>query len=959
MHWTQARLGGQQPHSPEAGLAGGGSATLPDAVVGRDDELAAISRFLVGAGGWPGALVLRGDPGIGKSVLWRAGCAEARDRGFRTLACRPSEAEARISFAALADLLPADLDEAQDPLPPVHREALMVALGRVAGQGQPPHQGAIGLGLLGVLDQLASRSPVLVAIDDLQWLDRPSARVLSFALRRLASQPVAVLATERVDSAHSYHLDLARAMPDGRCESCSLGALTLGALHRLLRERLGMALNRTTLLRVHASSGGNPLWAVELARALGPGAGPLPPGGLLPVPTDLGRLLSRRLAALPTAAREALAVAAELASPSAGLVAKALGNPVRAASGLLAARRAGVIDLDGDAIVFTHPLLASVLLRQAPAAMRSARHRVLAGLVTDPEERARHLALGSEAPDESVAREVTAGAAVAAARGAPSSAGELLELASALMPAGDAAERLRLLAEAAGQHFRAGDAQRARKLLEDVVGGLEAGEDRADALRQLGQVRCHSDSFHAAHDLFRQALTETGGNLRLRAEVSLQASYCGLIFGDALGGAVLARDALAAAEQLQHPALVSGARAWAALFQFVTGGGYPAAEIDRALAGGPAAAAGSVEPALEPRLLAGTVMKLAGHLDQARELLRQLQDQAAEVGDDSVLPFLLYQLAELECWAGNWDLAASCAQRSDELAAESGQQVLRAMTLYARGLVAAHKGQADEARARLLEGLRLAQDDGCLAFTQLNLSGLGFLELSAGECAAARHSFAGLIDQVAAYGVAEPAVVRWVPDAVETLIADGDIGTADTILTPFESRAQLLDREWAIAAAARCRALFLAARGDLDAGLDRAETAMRHAARLAQPFEEARCQLLHGQLLRRARQKRGAQTSLTQALDTFDRLGARLWSARASDELGRIGLRRSEAGALTASEERVAGLAAAGLTNREVAGRLFMSPKTVDATLARVYRKLGVRSRTELAGRGPRDAAST
>ena len=312
-----------------------------------------------------------------------------------------------MSFTALADLLPADLDEAQAGLPPIQREALLVALGRSAAPDQPPHPGTIGLGLLGVLDQLAAGSAVLVAIDDVQWLDPPSARVLGFALRRLTRQPVAVLATERADRAPGRHLDLDRTMPDRSCASLCLGGLTLGALHRLLYDRLGLALPRTALLRVHSTSGGNPLWAVELARALGPDARPLPPGGLLPVPTDLGRLLSRGLAALPASAREVLLAAAELAAPSAGLVAEALGDSGRAASGLHAAQRAGVIDLVGDRIVFTHPLLASVLLQQAPAATRNALHRRLATVVADPEERARHLALGAESPDEQVASAVT------------------------------------------------------------------------------------------------------------------------------------------------------------------------------------------------------------------------------------------------------------------------------------------------------------------------------------------------------------------------------------------------------------------------------------------------------------------------------------------------------------------------------------------------------------------------
>jgi DNA-binding CsgD family transcriptional regulator len=437
----------------------------------------------------------------------------------------------------------------------------------------------------------------------------------------------------------------------------------------------------------------------------------------------------------------------------------------------------------------------------------------------------------------------------------------------------------------------------------------------------------------------------------LRAELQLQASYCGLIFGDAAGAASLAEDALVIAERLSDPALLAGALGWAAFFDFLTGGGFPARRLQRALATGRAGAAGLAEPALEPRLLAGTVMKWAGHFDQARELLLGLQARAAQPGDDSMLPYLLYQLAELECWAGDWGRAARCAEQSDELAAESGQQILRAITLHARGLVAAHRGQAGEARALLGEGLALAEGDACDAFAGLNRSALGFLELSLGDCAAARRQLAELIEQVTRYGVAEPAVVRWVPDAVEALIGDGDLITAEAVLAPFESRAQALEGGWALAAAARCRGLLSAAGGDTGAGMNHLERALRLAENLAQPFELARCLFVHGRLLRRARQKKLAEASLRRSGDIFDELGARLWSGRASEELTRVGLRRSQTGVLTPGEERVAGLAAEGLTNREVAERLFMSPKTVDATLARVYRKLGVRSRTELASR--------
>ena len=396
-------------------------------VFGRDAEVAAVSAFVDGAVAGGSALILDGEAGAGKTTLWLAGVELARARGRRVLEARPVEAEAQMAFAALCDLMKDVLDEVLDDLAAPQGDALRVALLRERPIGAPPDERAVGLGLFNALRALGARGPLLVAVDDIQWLDAASAIVLAFAWRRLREEPVQLLATWRTGEPVRANL-----ADDGRAQRLRVGPLSMGAVHRLLHARLDLVLARPALRRVHEVAGGNPFFALELGRALRRRAAAPAPGEPLPVPDRLRELLRDRLGTLPAATREALSVVAAVAYPTRALVGAATGDE----AALDAALDSNVLVADGDAVRFAHPLLAAAAYEYLSPAARRALHGRLAELVDDSEQRARHLALAATGPDEFVANELERAAAHARARGSTATAAELMERASGLTARG-------------------------------------------------------------------------------------------------------------------------------------------------------------------------------------------------------------------------------------------------------------------------------------------------------------------------------------------------------------------------------------------------------------------------------------------------------------------------------------------------------------------------------------------
>jgi hypothetical protein len=421
-------------------------------VVGREAELAAVNAFVAAPGG--GTFVLEGEAGIGKTTLWRAALESAAGRRLMPLTSSPGAAETRLTFVGLADFLGEVDDDVFDLLPPPQRHALDVALLRAEADTAAPDQRAVSTAFLSVLRALAERGPLLVAVDDAQWLDAPSWRVLRFARRRLERDRVKFLAAVRLErSAPAPELDGA--------ERLRIGPLNVAALHDVLHTELGVRFPRPAVVKLAQVSSGNPFFAVELGRAIHErGESPLG-GGPLPVPEDLRELVERRLSKLPVAARGALLHASALARPTVEIVEREALTPAEDA-------RFVQIDSTGQ-IRFTHPLFATGVYGSATPAERREVHAALARRVGPGEERARHLALAAEAEDERVATALLEAARQARDRGAPDAAIELTELACRLTPPAEAvavqARRLelgRVLAEV-------GDPQQARAVLSELI----------------------------------------------------------------------------------------------------------------------------------------------------------------------------------------------------------------------------------------------------------------------------------------------------------------------------------------------------------------------------------------------------------------------------------------------------------------------------------------------------------
>jgi DNA-binding CsgD family transcriptional regulator len=924
-------------------------------IIGRDRELNSIYQFLDAVPGEPVALLIEGEVGIGKTALWQHAVDLAQQRSYRILACRPGDSETRLSFAALDDLLAGVLEGALPALAEPKRRALEIALLRSVVVGAPPDQRAVSGAVLDVLRLLAADAPVILAIDDVQWLDRPSARVIQFALRRLETDPIGVLLslrTETEDGAPPLGLD--RGLPEGRLHQLPLGPLSLAAVHQLVRLRLDAALPRHILVRLYGASGGNPFFALEMARALLRRRAPVPPDQPLPIPATLRELVLDRLDHLSDRSRRVLLSAATLSHPTVDLVG-AVDGRVATTAALDEARQAGIIEPQGERIGFTHPLLATVLYSETPSEERRRLHRRLADMVADPEERARHLALGADGPDASIATVLDEASRQAHARGAPDAAATLSEQARRLTPARETDEAGRRTIEAADHHFRAGNIARARALLEELVKVLPPGPERAGALLRLGVIHYHEDSWPTAEGLFREALIEADRDPALTAEAERELAFARQVAGDIRDAAQHARVAVEAAELTGDSFLIADSLSRMAVFDFYLGRGLHTDLMERAAA---LTASAGLEPVEHIRMLDalviwGAMLKWSDDFAAAKAKLDERCRHAVEIGDESSLPFVLYQLSELECWSGDWDRARQHAEDACRIALESEQVAVLPAALYARALVDAHLGRVEYARADAEEALALAERTHNVPVALMARSVLGFIEMSLGDFERAHSHLGPVAEDIVAMGVAEPGVIRFWANEIEALIALGELDEATAAVDRLEQRGGSLDRPWALATGARCRGLLEAARGDLGAADLALERALKEHERLPMPFELGRALLVQGTIRRRAKQKRAARDCLQRALEIFEHLGAPLWADRAEAELGRIGLRPPAPSGLTAGEERVAELVAAGRTNREVADALFISIKTVDSNLSRIYRKLGVRSRTELARKLP------
>jgi DNA-binding CsgD family transcriptional regulator len=921
------------------------STVIDSPVVGRYDEAAAVERFLDTRGEDPRVLLVEGEPGIGKTTVVQAAARAAGDRGYMVLAAAPAESEMPLDFAGLADLLATVPDSLIEGLPRPQRDAVFVSVLRTEAPTVAPDPRTIATAVVALIRDLAGQQPVLVLVDDLHWLDGPSADVVAFMLRRVGGSPVGLIGAVRTDWTGRMPPLMTDRIPADRVGHLRVGPLTLGATAELLAGR-SMTLSRTALLALHETCRGNPLFALELAKASAPASGA--PAARAHAPVSLRRFVSHRVATLSPPARRVLLTAALVEDPSVSTVLAA--GPDRAVAAMQEAIDSGLLEAHGAGLAFAHPLMRSVVVDEAAHVDRRSVHQRLADVVLSTEERARHLALGATQPDETVAAEVEAAARAATARGASVAAAQLAELAVRLTPLAQVASRHRRSVLAAECHMQASQPGRARQLVAGVIEEMSPGPDRARLLRQQANYLAYEGDLAGAATQWDAALTEAGDELALRAAIHRDMGSALLAGTDRAAASSHIESALAYAEQAGDQVLVAQLSALQAYMTFLTGGGVRQDLLDAALNGPPAPP--SLPMDLHPAVWVGYVLHLSDDLDGARALYEKEYASALEAGIETSLPILLWAMVETEVWAGNWDRAEELANHGAELDAESNGAAAMSIMPAVEAMVDVHRGRLEIARDKAQRATELATTSGTpwAAMTAAQTSGLA--ELSLGDAQAAHAALAPFAQMALAAGVSEPGWWCFLPDEIEALVRLGELDQAAALLEPFEARSQQLGRRRGIATAGRCRGLLLAAQGDLPGAEAALEAALIVHREIPFPFEEARTLLVAGQVYRRARHKRQAGRCLRAAVETFERLDSPLWASLARAELARVGLRSpksvSTSTNLTSTERRVADLVAAGHTNAEVAALLFMGQRTVESHLSHIYRKLEIRSRTEL-----------
>jgi DNA-binding CsgD family transcriptional regulator len=900
-------------------------------LLGRERERAEIEALLHDLrNGRGGALTLVGEPGIGKTALLSFAADGAA--GCRVIALATSEAEIDVSYATLSELV-IRLHESLDAIPDAQAAVLRALLTPDAAGVLDP----IGVyaSAASLLSAASAQQPVLVTVDDTHWLDPMSARAIAFLARALELEAIAIIAASRTE---------ARGGAAG-ARTIALEPLDEDAARRLL-ARHGGALPREVSEQILRDAAGNPLALREIPRLLTDAqrAG----AARLPDPLQAGALVEAAYAArtreLSVGVQTALLLVAAHPDADVPVLLSALATLGVASEALEQAEASGLLELDGRRARLRHPLVRSAVYHAATQRDRRRAHRALSEHVSR-EQRAWHLAQAALGVDEDAARELEEAAAEARAHLGFVAAMAASERAAEVTA--DSSLRARRLVVAAHDAQLAGRPERASALLDEAAGSSNDTSLTAD----IEQLRAQSELAYGRPDaawsrLARAAsLVEQDDPFRAGALLA-DATLAAQAMGDVAGALETGRRAVALAHRTGQPAPAALlACAQAALLAGHTDEAGALLEQARVTA----SAAG---PQAMVHVLAvdGTYQAIQGDLVRARERLTEIVAAARVAAAPSALTYPLASLASVEFDAGHWQIALADASEALQWGRETGQSTLVGNALCVLARVEAGRGQRDSCVEHATEALALADQLGIDAAVFFAEAALAFLELGEGkpeDAVAHGERVARLSEE---RGVREPAVVKWAPDLIEAYARTGRSGEATDLLERFSGDAERTGRTWAIATALRCRGILADASSFEDVLAD----ALAAHDRLPMPFERARTELVLGERRRRAGRRAEARGPLRTAQRTFDRLGARGWWARAASELRATGERArrrttSVPEQLTAQELQVALAVGRGLTNREVAAELFISPKTVDFHLGHVYRKLGLHSRVELA----------
>jgi DNA-binding CsgD family transcriptional regulator len=906
---------------------------VTEGLVGRRAEERAVTEFLDSLPDRSCALVIEGDAGIGKTTVWTDAVRRAGECGYRVLSCRAAAAESVLAYTVLADLLDDVDDSVWADLPAPQQQALDGALLRDLVEASEIDPRAVAAAFVAVIGRLAAARPVVIAIDDLQWSDASSANVVAYAARRLRAG-AGLLCTTRTEEA-AARLQLPS---PGGVRRVRMQPLTVGELHQVLLMRLGQSVTRPTLLRIHEIAGGNPFFALELTRELGVEGRAFE----MSLPGSLNDLVRARISRV--GAEDVLLAIASLPDPTVGMVAQATNSPPdQVVQSLSEAENQAVVAIDGSRLRFTHPLLAHGVYSAAAPGRRREMHRRLAELTAQPELHARHLALADASGKPETVAALDRAAEIARGRGAPAAAAELVELAVGLAGDNDPRRKIRC----ATHHFVAGDPARARRILDAVIAALPPCPTRAEALHQLGLIVLSDDSFLEAAGVLERAVDESGTDAALHVRILISLAFALLNAGRHEHAYARVEQAVTDAERLGAAALLGPALGMRVMIDFMGGKGFDELAMQRAVGmEGP----GSLVPLpLRPHAQMSLLRAWTGELWRAREELAEIERQCLALGEEAELIFIGFHLTLIDIWLGNLASADVIADATMERATQLGGDFPMFIGLTLRAAVAAHVGRLGDARSDLSQAIAAAQRCGSRRLAEWPATIAGFVEVSSGDYQAALCALEPLLPMVELFPEASEIISSsFVPEAVQAMVGLGRLDDAEPLVEALERNGRRLDRAWTLAVGMRCRAMLQAAHGDVTGAMTSVELALAEHQRLAMPFERARAQLLSGQLQRRQRRRDAAGAALREARDTFAKLGTTVWAERAETELARgLSIRGRDPG-LTATEERVADLAVSGLTNRDIAAAIFVSHKTVEVNLSRVYRKLSIRSRAEL-----------
>jgi DNA-binding CsgD family transcriptional regulator len=904
---------------------------------GREREQRRIEELLEHArSGESAALVVLGEPGIGKSALLDY-ARDHRGEGV-VLSARGVEAEAELAFATLQELVRSALG-LLEALPAPQAAALSSAL--ALGSPRPADRFAIGAATLSLLAGVAEEQPVLAIVDDVSWADPSSRDALLFAARRLRAERVVMLFAVR---------ETERALLSGSgLEELELTPLPPEACQRLIAHARHTEVAAPVGDRLASVTGGNPLAVLQIAALLD--TAQLAGRVQLPEPLPAVEIEAAFLAQasdLPDESQRLLVVAAASESGAMDEIGEAVGLLGLDAGAVTAAEEAGLVSVEAGGLRFQHPLLRSALYHRAPVDERRSAHAALADVLAakhELERRAWHLAAAATAPAEMVAAVLAEAGERAAHRGDHAAAAAAFERAARMTPIGPE-KVVRLLAAAEAAQL-AGRFDFAAGLLDEALSDIPQNR-RSDAIRLRAAVDLWRGRPRAARQLLlAEAIRVEAEDPALAAAMLLDAAIPAVMSLEVEAAAETALRARAIAERADaNTQALAAAVAGACLVgRGDVHQGGPLLECARPLV------EETLPSAQAPPMIRHFVWHLyivLGWYGDAARLYDAAIEGARAASMPALLPFPLAFRAELRFRTGNWHGAFVDASESALLAEQTGQwtQLPHSLSLLAR--IEAGRGDEDNCRAHCARALALAQEQGSDAIRAYTALALGLLELGLGrstEAVAELEPAARLLDARRA----SPAAIPLQGDLIEARIRAGRPDDAEDALGQLERWALGNSHSWMLAACARCRGL-LAREEDIDA---RFGEALDHHERTTTVFERARTQLAYGERLRRARRLIEAREPLHAALAAFDELGAWPWAERARAELRAardVPREPKPAGVeqLTAQELQVARLVTAGSTNREAAAALFLSPKTIDFHLRNVYRKLGLRSRTEL-----------